>query len=210
MKGSFLLLFLLAAITGTSQDYVSGTIITNKHEVFEGLVSVDFTAESDITFFKSSSDATVNEFRDSDINKVTITTKNAGVVTFVRAHIFGAFNKISGPIWLQQLIEGPVSLYADAGEGFIYYDRGNFRELPAGISFYLKRHDEEAASLGAVYDKTAFDVNADRNFRKLSSDYLSDFPKLSERIRDREFGVLELPLVINLYNEWKGKGETLP
>lgn len=210
MKVPFLLVFLLASFSIQAQEYIPGTIVTNKNEVLDGFVRADFKPGSDQTFFKTTSEGPVKEFRDTDITKVVLTTKNAGEVTFVREHIFGAFNKISGPVWLQQLIDGPVSLYADAGEGFIQYDRGNFRELHAGISFYIKRHDEEAASLGAVYDKTAFDVNADRNFRKLTSDYLSDYSKLSERIRDREFGVLELPLVINLYNEWKGQGETLP
>jgi hypothetical protein len=210
MKGSFLLVFLLATITIQAQEFIPGTIITNKNEVLEGFIRSDFDPGAGQTFFKSSEEGAVKEFRDADITKVVLSTKNAGEVTFVREHIFGAFNKISGPVWLQQLIDGPVSLYADAGDSFIFYDRGNFRELHSGITFYIKRHEEDAASLGAVYDKTAFDVNADRNFRKLTSDYLSDYPTLAERIRDREFGVLELPLVINLYNEWKGQGETLP
>jgi hypothetical protein len=193
-----------------SQEFLPGKIILANSTTYEGYVKADFNPVDGQVYFKETLDEPSVIYSPDKLKQVTFTTTKACVITFVRQHIFGAFNKISGPVWLQELIEGPVTLYADAGEGYILYDKGNIRTLTSDITFYLKRRDEAAASVAAVFDQSAFNVNADRNFIKLTADYLHDHSKLSERIRDREFGVLELPLVVQLYNDWIGQAETLP
>lgn len=201
MKGLTLLVsILLALIFSTqAQEFRPGSILLGD-ELKEGLVQSDFKPGDDEVYFKANESAEVLSFTASTVKKVELTVKNSISITFAKERIFDSYGKAGEEVWLQQLIDGPISLYAETGADYLLFSNGNFMQLESAVSFYLKRQADEAVSLGGTFNKSAFNVNADRNFVKLTSDFLSDNRALCNRIRDREFGILEIPLVVDIYN----------
>ncbi len=208
MKILTLLVSMLALIfTTQAQEFRAGSV-TVGNELKEGLVRTDFLPGDETIFFKENESSEAMSISVDQVQRVVLTARNSVSVTFVREKTFDSYRKASEEVWLQELIGGPISLYADTGRDYLLFANGNFMNLSRDVSFYLKRSSDEAASLGGTFNKSAFNVNADRNFVKLTSDFLSDNRSLCDRIRDREFGILELPLVVDIYNE-SAPGESI-
>ncbi len=201
MNRYLLLVSMVALIfSAQAQDFRPGTLVTSTNEEFEGLVRSDFLPGDETIYFKANESAEARSFKSSAVTKVVVTVDKSLRITFKKEKIRQAYGKSTGPIWLQELIDGPISLYADTGRDYLMYCNGQFMSLDRDVDFYLKRQEEEAASLGGTFNQSVFNVNADRNFIKLTSEFLSDNQGLHSRIRDREFGILEIPLVVDIYN----------
>lgn len=210
MNRYFLLVSMVALIfSARAQEFRPGALMTSANEELEGLVRSDFLPGDETIYFKLDESSDEKAYDAESITKIVMTVDKSLLITFRKEKIRQAYGKSTGPVWLQELIEGPVSLFADTGSGYLMYCNGQFMSLDKDVDFYLKRDTDESASHGGTFNKSVFNVNADRNFIKLTSEFFSDNPGLYSRLRDREFGILELPLVVDIYNSTASSEEPL-
>ncbi len=211
MKGYTLLVSMLALIfSAQAQDYQPGKLVLNNQEELTGLVRNDFLPGDDKVFFRNDESSEIRELTTASLQQIEFTVKNSIKISFRKERIFESYGKAGEPIWLQMIVEGPVTLYARTGRDYIMYCNGHFMGLDQKVSFFLKRPEDEAARLTGSFDKSAFNVNADHNFIKLTSEFLADNSTLYDRLRDREFSILEIPMVVQMYNTSAIRDETLP
>lgn len=211
MKGIVLLVSMLALIFSTqAQDFRPGSLLTDEGDELHGLIRSDFRPGDEELRFRESESGEIRTLSASTLQRIELTVEHEIRIVFSKERIYESYSKAGEPRWLQELISGPVSLYALTDGAYLLYCNGNFMNLKEQVSFYLKRPDDKAARICGTYEQSAFNINADHNFIKLTAEFLSDAPGISERLREREFGILEIPLVVDIYNEQVSLDETLP
>lgn len=209
MKFSVLVLLLcLLAFAGHADDLnlLPATVTMTDGSELEGQVDFSFDNLSEEILFLS--DDSNKQLSVADIGKISIPQTGAETIVLVRKAVNGAFNKRVETLWMQELITGSVSLYADARNGFVHFRNGTLYKMDSDITFYLQRENEEGVSLAGVYYTSAFNVNADNTFRKLTTSYFNDCSDLVRRLHDREFGIVEIGMVVEYYNQFQARNRS--
>lgn len=201
MKKLLLFIALLCTSAVYAQDFQPGTLRFANGKEMTGFVKSSSVQEKNAVF-KATDSAAKEKISREELSKITFPQKDAEAVTYVPVHTVTYGRKSKEPLWLQVLMEGPVTL---CGHGAtMSFQRGGLPRSVTDITFYAKRTDEEGASwVGMHFNSGAMGINVQNTFRKQAGKYFSDYPELAARIENKEFKVLELPAVVTAYNKWK-------
>lgn len=135
---------------------------------------------------------------DSDLIEKLLIYFTDGTVEYIRLKTYNwNHKKIYSASWLEVIEKGHASLY------FAFVDGGMSSSgsiIPGDKYWLCHRPGEEAAS---VVSHVIGKVNANQTFKLKASEFFSDYPELSEKIRNKTYRYDELIFVVKEYNKWK-------
>jgi len=211
MRNVFIIVFLVLSVPSFAQKFHKGKLFFVDGKTVDALVEIPKDpSDKSINYKIKEADSKVAV--ESDLLKsIIISVDDSTQYEFSREIAKKPVSKTKfrtmDPLWLTVLEKGTATLYG-SGEAFkvnrhgALVIRGNWRGgVPPDTNFFLKRPGEENAMWVAFYSPAT--VGLDATFRYWTEQYFSDYPELAQRIKRKEFKVLEIGEVVRIYNAWK-------
>ncbi|MDO4228411.1 MAG: hypothetical protein Q4C98_01225 [Capnocytophaga sp.] len=99
------------------------------------------------------------------------------------------------PEWLEVVIKGEFLLYKNT------YLEHRKEYSKSTTQYYLKRKNEPFPALIGVKTNEPIPSTNDRSFNKNLEKYFSDQPEILQKIKEKEYNLNEMHLLVNKYNE---------
>jgi hypothetical protein len=199
--GLILLLFIIT--TARAEDFQPAKLQFADGKEKTGLIKVSSIQEVNLVY-KASEKADKEKIKLDELSRIIIPQKEGEAAEYVPEYFINPMNgkKSKDPVWVQVLLKGPATLYAQGGG--MMTTRGGQAHQVTDVTFYIKRTGEEGGTwVGAYFTSGAMGINIDKTFRKHAGKYFADYPELATRIENKEFKILEVPAVVEEYNKWK-------
>ncbi len=213
MKRLIILCLLFVSVNSIAQKLHNGKLYFVDGKTVDALVSIPKDpGDKKIEYKLKESDAKMT-ISSGKLKALTIRIDDSTQYEFAREAAKKATSKTKFKVldtaWLTVLEKGPATLYA-GGQAFRVSKRGELvirgswkGGVPPDTHFFLKRDGEDNAMWVGFYSPST--AMLDVTFRYWTERYFSDYPQLAERIKNKEFKILQIAEVVRIYNSWKAK-----
>ncbi|MEN8139563.1 MAG: hypothetical protein ABFR62_14170 [Bacteroidota bacterium] len=195
----FILMLVLSVNLFAGKNYYKAELLLKSGDVKQGYANWVAGNNDEFVYYKGAKKEKAQKIEAVKIDKI-IFDFDGDKVELKQLKVYKGWSqkKIKGPIWLETVQEGIVTLFVVTSELQGGKDFGGFRGSATFHDYYCIREGEPAAKwISAVSTG-----NNNQMFRAKAPLYFADYPELAKKIKDKEYRWKDLTTVIDLYNNW--------
>jgi len=211
LKLYFLFVLLLTANFVLGKVYLKGSITYLNGDIKTGYLLIPEMPKQKIIKFKLSRNISKEEkIQSEDIKSVSVESEDGNSYVFERIPTAKKpGKKPNRPCWLLVSTSGYSTLYITAS----YYQtdkKGNVSvvidtriSFDLGFKYFLRKGNQDIAyRFGTTHLSIVPSYSFNKELIKNSELFLSDYPELVERIKNKEFKHVDIKAIIQIYNDY--------
>jgi len=206
LKINLAIALLLTANFVFGQVYQRGSITYLNGDVKTGYLLIpEAPKQKTIKFKLSRNISQVDKIQSEDIKSISVESKDSNIYYFERVSVSRKpGTKPLKPYWLLVCTSGYATLYTSSSY-FESDDKGNVFVVassssgPPTFNYFLRKGNQDIAY---YFGMTGNIIGLNIMLKKNADQYLSDYPELVERIKNKEFTHRDIKAIIQIYNDY--------